>query len=388
MSDLDQMKHEPPRTTEQVVEGKTPPPPPAHPNPAVIEESGSRALSEALQSSFFIVKILMVLLVVLFFASGVFTVPSQQRAIVLRFGKPVGVGENQLLGPGLHFGFPAPIDEVVRIPVGNLLTVRSSAGWYQTTPEAELSNQEPEPGPTLNPAIDGYTITSDGNIMHARATVQYRITDPLNYVLAFRNASNVVQSALDNALFYASSQYTVTQATREEIQAFKETVLQRLRNQIEQYHLGISIEGISEFRTTPPRQVRQAFEQVTVAEIERRKARDDAEAYAARSSSEAQGEASAIVNEGQSDAVRLLQQVSAEARYFTNQLASYQANPELFRARVQADAMARVMSESPGKVFTLPQNKPGLPSELRLLLNRQPLKPRTQNEQNGQNGGK
>lgn len=388
MSDLDQMKHEPPRTTEQVVEGKTPPPPPAHPNPAVIEESGSRALSEALQSSFFIVKILMVLLVVLFFASGVFTVPSQQRAIVLRFGKPVGVGENQLLGPGLHFGFPAPIDEVVRIPVGNLLTVRSSAGWYQTTPEAEISNQEPEPGPTLNPAIDGYTITSDGNIMHARATVQYRITDPLNYVLAFRNASNVVQSALDNALFYASSQYTVTQATREEIQAFKETVLQRLRNQIEQYHLGISIEGISEFRTMPPRQVRQAFEQVTVAEIERRKARDDAEAYAARSSSEAQGEASAIVNEGQSDAVRLLQQVSAEARYFTNQLANYQANPELFRARVQADAMARVMSESPGKVFTLPQSKPGLPSELRLLLNRQPLKPRTQNEQNGQNRGK
>lgn len=388
MSDLDQMKHEPPRTTEQVADGKTPPSPPAHPNPMVIEESGSRALAEALRSSFFIVKILMVLLVVLFFASGVFTVPSQQRAIVLRFGKPVGVGESQLLGPGLHFGFPAPIDEVVKIPVGNLLTVKSSAGWYQTTPEAEMSNQEPEPGATLNPAVDGYTITADGNIMHARAIVQYRIIDPLNYVLAFRNASNVVQSALDNALFYASSQYTVTQATREEIQPFKETVLKRLRDLVEQLKLGISIEGISEFRTIPPRQVRQAFEQVSVAEIERRKARDDAEAYAARSSSEAQGEASAIVNEGQSEAVRLVQQVSSEARYFTNQLASYQSNPELFRARVQADAMARVMSESPGKVFTLPQPRPGFPAELRLLINRQPLKPRSQNQEAGQAGGK
>src|SRR5918993_1880 len=117
MSELDKMKHEPPRTTEQVAAGTTPPPPPAHPNPAVVEEVGSRALSDALRSSFVIVKILMVALVILFFFSGIFTVPSGQRAIILRFGKPVGVGEQQLLGPGLHWSFPSPIDEVVRIPV-------------------------------------------------------------------------------------------------------------------------------------------------------------------------------------------------------------------------------------------------------------------------------
>src|SRR3954466_2359102 len=145
MSDLDKMKHEPPRTTEQVVAGTTPPSPPANPNPAVLEEAGSRALTEALRSSFVIVKILMVGLVVLFFLSGIFTVPSQERAIILRFGKPLGTGQQQLIGPGLHFSFPAPIDEVVRVPVGGLQRVRSSAGWYQTTPEAEASGQE-DPG--------------------------------------------------------------------------------------------------------------------------------------------------------------------------------------------------------------------------------------------------
>jgi membrane protease subunit HflK len=381
MSDLDKMKHEPPRTTEQVAEATTPPPPPANPNPIVLEEAGSRALAEALRSSFFIVKILMVLLVIVFFGSGIFTVPSQQRAIVLRFGKPVGVGQDQLLGPGLHFGFPTPIDEVVRIPVGNLLSVTSSAGWYQTTPEAEMSNQEPPPNPTLNPAVDGYTITSDGNIMHARATIQYRITDPLKYVLTYQNASNVVQSALDDALFFASTQFTVTQATRENIQEYREAVLKRLRDLVNRYDLGISIEGVTAFQTIPPRQVKTAFENVTVAEIDRRKARDDAEAYAERRRTTAQGEASSIVNEGQSDAVRLIQQVSSEARYFTNQLASFQANPELFRARLQSDAMARVMSQSPGKVFTLPESPDGRPSELRLLLNRQPLKPKPPEEE-------
>src|SRR5688572_32631735 len=163
MSDLDKMKHEPPRTIEQVVAGATPPPPAGNPNPVVLEETGSRALAEALRSSFVIVKILMVGLVIVFFFSGIFTVPSGERAIVLRFGKPVGVGEQQLLGPGLHWSFPSPIDEVVRIPTGEIQSVRSTAGWYQTTPEEEAAGNEQPRSSTLNPAVDGYTLTSDGN---------------------------------------------------------------------------------------------------------------------------------------------------------------------------------------------------------------------------------
>src|SRR6188472_4294854 len=91
------------------------------------EDAGSAALSEALRSSFAIVKVLMILLVIAFFASGIFTVGSQQKAIILRFGKPVGTGPDQLLGPGLHWSFPSPIDEIVRISIGELNEVRSTS---------------------------------------------------------------------------------------------------------------------------------------------------------------------------------------------------------------------------------------------------------------------
>ena len=87
--------------------------PPVAPEPMMPEDAGSQALSDALRSSFAIVRVIMVLLVVVFFASGVFTVPSQEKAIVLRFGRPVGSGEERLLGPGLHWSFPYPIDEVI-----------------------------------------------------------------------------------------------------------------------------------------------------------------------------------------------------------------------------------------------------------------------------------
>ena len=43
-------------------------------------------------------------------------------------------------------------------------------------------------------------LTGDGNIIHLRATLRYRINNPINYTLNFVNASNLVQNALDSAL--------------------------------------------------------------------------------------------------------------------------------------------------------------------------------------------
>lgn len=371
MSDLDKLKHEPPRTTEQAAAGTTPPSPTPSPSPVVLEEAGTRALADALRSSFVIVKILMVGLVVLFFFSGIFTVPSQERAIVLRFGKPVGTGEQQLLGPGLHWSFPSPIDEIVRIPIGEVQIVRSRAGWYQVTPEEEASGQEQPGNFTLNPAVDGYTLTSDGNIIHVRATIRYRITDPLNYVLNFVSASNVVENAVDNALFYASSFYTADRAIRDDQLGFRETVLNRVRDLVNQHKLGISIES-GEVTVRPPKQVREAFDQVTIADIGRRATNDQAQAYANTLVSTARGRASAILNEGRSDATRLIQQVSAESRYFKDQLASYASSPEMFRSRLQAEAMGRILTNVQDRVFSLPLPEDGSDTQVRWLLNPPP----------------
>src|SRR4051794_8821377 len=102
----------------------------ADPAALMPEDSGSRALSEALRSSFFIVKIVLVGLVLVFLSSGFFQVGPQERAIILTFGKPQGEGEKALLGPGFHWAFPAPIDEIKRIPAAQIQVASSTVGWY------------------------------------------------------------------------------------------------------------------------------------------------------------------------------------------------------------------------------------------------------------------
>lgn len=353
-----------------------PEPAPQPPPPVTPEDAGAQALSEALRSSFAIVRIIMVILVIVFFASGVFTVPSQEKAIVLRFGKPVGTGEDQLLGPGLHWSFPYPIDEVVRIPISQIQTVRSTTGWYLTTPEAELAGTEPDPLPSLNPALDGYTLTRDGNIIHVRMTLRYRINNPLNYALNFVNASNLVQSALDSALIHASAHFTVDQALISEVPAFRERTVARVRDLVDQQGLGISIEEAL-LESIPPRYVHTAFANVIAAEQDRGRTITEAQAYASRARNTASGDARRIVNEGRTAAERSLQSVAADAEYFQEQLPHYRSNPELFIARLQSDSMRRILTNAQDRIVRLD----GGQRSMWLQLNREPVRPARQQQQ-------
>jgi membrane protease subunit HflK len=349
---------------------------PSQPEP--VEDAGSAALSEALHSSFAIVKVIMIILVVVFFASGFFTVSSQERAIILRFGRAVGSGEQQLLGPGAHWKFPYPIDEAVRIPYSEFQTVRSTTGWYATTPEMEATKSEPPPNSTLSPAADGYTLTSDGNIIHVRATLRYKINKPLKYALGFVNASNLVQNALNNALFHASARFTVDQALTSDKLRFKEKITERVQQVVDQQELGITVEQVELNDTIAPRYVNPAFESVLAADVERRQSNEVAQAYSSRILSTALGESNAVINAGLSDRARLVEAVAAEAKYFTNQLPYYRSNPQLFASRLRTEALHRVLTNTSVEKIFLPAGKDGKSRELRIQLSREPQEPARQ----------
>lgn len=341
-----------------------PPPPPDNP-----VDAGAQALSDALRSSFLIVRVLLVALIVYFLASGVFTVGSQERAIILRFGKPLVRAGSVELGPGLHFAFPYPVDEVVKMQVDRLQTAQSTAGWYAVTPEQEAAGEVPESGPSLNPAFEGYAVTGDGNIVHARATLRYRITEPLKFFLNFHDGAAVMTNIANNAILYAASQYAVDDALRRDVAGFKERVIARANALILAKDLGVTLEP-SDVVTIPPRQVKAEFDAVLSAEAERAKSMSDAQGYASRVVNEARGEAAARVNTGETDRNRLVQSVAAEAQKFASLLPEYQKNPEFFRRRLQTETLARVMTNATDKFF-LPL---GPDDELRLQLNREPPK--------------
>jgi len=348
-------------------------PAPVAPELAPLEDAGSEALSQALKSSFGIVKIAMVVLVVLFIFSGVFQVGEGQRAVILRFGKPVGVGNEALLGAGLHFACPYPIEEVVKIHYAQLQTVKSTVGWYNVTPEQEVSGVEYPAGPSLNPAVDGYAITGDGDIIHTRATLTYRIVDPLRYEFEFTNAPVTVQNALDNALLYTAARFTVDDALTREITRFQDTVKKRVTELVQKENLGVVIENC-QVESRPPRYLKAAFDEVLTALSTRDKVHNEALSYENKVLSEAAAEAANRTNTAQPARVRLVESVKAEAQRFNDLLPSYQKNPALFANVFLVESLGRVLTNVEDKIY-LPERADGKTRELRLQLSREPRKP-------------
>ncbi|MEY2466695.1 MAG: modulator of FtsH protease HflK [Verrucomicrobiota bacterium] len=348
-----------------------------HPAPETPMDAGSQALSEALRSSFAIVKFVMVILLVVFLGSGFFQVGPQERAIILRFGKPVGEGAKALLNPGLHWSMPYPIDEYVKVSITGIQRANSSVGWYATTPEQELAGTEPPAGPSLNPAVDGYTITADGNIIHTRAVLSYRIEEPVQYVFGFTNAAAVVQNALDNALVYTSAQFKVDDILTRDKAGFQDAVRRRVTELLEKQHTGVTVERC-DVESRPPRQqqVRAAFVNVLNAEINRSKLLNDAHSYENQVTNKAGADAAARINAAESERSSLVSSLAGQAERFGDILPNYRANPELFRQQRLAETMGRVLTNVQDKIY-LPQRADGKSRELRLLLNREPQKPKS-----------
>jgi len=361
--------HEHPHSHEHPVPSPEPSAPPAG---DAIDDASSRALSDALQSSFRIVRFLMVVLVVVFFSSGIFTVNPNEVAIKLRFGRPVGTGNEQLLRPGLQWAFPAPIDEIIRIPIGQSHTVVSTVGWPPITAQQEAAGERPVAYGVLRPDADGYTLTGDGNIIHCRTTLKYRIRPEAasRYHFDYLGLTNILQHALDNALIYASARSTAEGALYRDKIAFNDLVKARFTRHLEDLAIGILIET-EDIQTMAPEDVREAFDAVLTAQQTAQQRISESEAYARGVTNNALGQASSIVIDGVTSSNQLVKTIAAEARRFEDQLPHYHANPLLFRQRLLTETLARVHTNAQLKVF-MPSREDGQPRELRLQINREP----------------
>jgi membrane protease subunit HflK len=328
--------------------------------------------------------------VLAFFSSGFFTVGPQEKAVILRFGKPLGEGENILLNAGLHWSFPYPIDQVVKIPILEQQIVRSTVGWYFTTLASDgqdlsdITGAEMPAGATLNPAIDGYVLTADRNILHTRATLRYHIDDPMRAVFGFAGdtnftynlagVSNVLQNALNNALLFTAAKFNVDDILLNRVDEFKDAVKLRVTDLADQEQLGVVIEQC-DVDSRPPRQLQNVFDQVTDARVNRDKALLDAHSYENKTTNAAGAQAVSIIDVAESDRTNYVASITAEAKRFSDLLPGFETNRNLFAQMTLVQTMGQVLTNVQDKWF-LPERADGKTREVRLMLNREPPQPK------------
>ena len=245
--------------------------------------------------------------------AGIYTIDEQESGVVLRFGKV----QDEILSPGLHWN-PPLIDKVLST---NVTRVRSRPH-------------------------DSEMLTEDENIVIVKMSVQYVVSDVLQYLLRVRDPDESLYQATESALRHEVGSSLMNQVLTEGRAELGDRVKVRIQDYMNRYGTGIEVTQVNIDETAPPDAVRAAFDDVIKAREDEVRVRNEASAFSNQVIPEARGEAQRLIEESLGYKERVIAQARGEAERFNKLYAEYKLAPDVTRQRIYIDTIESVMANS------------------------------------------
>ena len=326
--------------------------------------------SKALRLSFNALKIIVGGLVLYYIVfSGLFTVKQDEVAVILRWGRISGVGEERILKPGFHWSFPEPIDKIARVQVKKVKSVEIKEFW-----SSDLDNPQGGIAPSLIPYLHGYCITGDNNLIHTRWQIPYNITDPISYITNVEDEEKLITSVVSNAVIETVGNFSVDEALRTQWEKFSRLVRQKAQNKLDALDSGITLStNIYLEKSIPPLQVADSFNKVIRAEQTKSSLINEGKSYENRVINIAKGDASIILAEAETYRSNVVNEAGADAKYIqelTQKFKEGSKELETYLSYFYQEKMEEILSELEDK-FILQTPVKGKENELRIMLGKE-----------------
>lgn len=245
---------------------------------------------------------------------GFYIVDEAERGVVLRFGRVLDL----TVQPGLHWN-PPVVDEVHLVNVSEL-----NAKTYQ------------------NSAM----LTTDENIIDIDVTVQYRIDDPVKYVIAVQDPELSLDNASESAIRHVVGGNFMDQILTTGRDRIADDVHERLQNYMNVYNTGIFVSQVNVVDAQPPDAVRPAFDDVIRAREDEQRVQNQAQQYANQIIPEARGEAQRRIESANAYKGEVVAEATGDASRFDQLLTEYVKSPEVTRQRLYIESIEDVMTAS------------------------------------------
>jgi len=243
----------------------------------------------------------------------IYFVNTQERGVVLRFGR-----YDRTWQPGLNIRLPRPIETVELV---NVERIRS------------LSHKN-------------NMLTQDENIVDVEVAVQWKINDPTQYLFSVRQPdetlNNIVESAVREVIGKSKLDFVLTEGRSRVAQS----QMGLIQETVDDYAMGILISTVEMQPAKPPEQVKDAFDDAIKAREDEQRLVNESEAYVNDIIPRARGAAARIMEEANGYKARVVAQAEGDAARFDQLLAEYSKAPEITRKRLYLDAMESVLSNT------------------------------------------
>lgn len=295
------------------------------------------------------VKLIVVAVVVLAALAAVwdcfYTVDDKQQAVVTTFGKVTGVTD-----AGVHFRLPFGIQQVHKVDVNVYQKIQLG---YRTASKNDYIVDERESA----------MITGDYNIVNVDFFVEYKISDPVQYLYSSNEPElilrNLIQSQVRNVVGSSTVDAVLTTG-KENIQM---QVRELVTDILSQYDIGLSLVDVKIQDAEPPTQeVIEAFKAVETAKQKAETVINDAKAYENAQLPKAQAQADQLVQNAEYLKQKRINEATEQVAMFTARYQEYANNPQLTRSRMYYEAISEIL---PGVKLYI---NTGTSSDVQMLL--------------------
>lgn len=260
-------------------------------------------------------------LILLLLAGGVYVVGPGEQGVVRTFGR-----ESGRTASGLHYRFPL----VQQVDIVNLEEIR----------RIEVGFRGDKPVPT-----EALMLTGDENIVAAQMIIQYRVTDPSQYLFELKDPEEALRATAEVALRSMVGRTKIDEVItigREQVQTETRDWLQKLMND---YKSGLSVTEVKLQTVDAPDEVKEAFHDVVRAREEKEKLINQAMGYQADLIPRARGEAREIERGAEAYREERVLKARGDGAKFEAQLREYAKAEAVTRQRLHLETLERILAK-------------------------------------------
>ena len=278
--------------------------------------------------------VVLVLVLILAALSSVYTVDDKQQAVVTTFGKVTDVTD-----AGVHFRLPFGIQKVHKVNVNVYQKIELG---YRNTSSDQMDYSIVED--------ESRMITGDYNIVNVEFFIEYKISDPVQYLYASNDPRlilrNLIQSQVRNVVGSTSVDAVLTDGKENIQMQVKELVTQIL----EEYDIGLTLVDVKIQDSDPPTQeVIEAFKAVETAKQKAETVVNDAKAYQNAQLPKAQAEADQLIQNAEYLKQKRINEAIEQVAMFNAMYEQYALNPDITKSRMYYEAIQQILPDV--KVF-------------------------------------
>ena len=255
-----------------------------------------------------------------------YTVDDKQQAVVTTFGQVTDITD-----AGVHFMLPFGIQQVQKVDVNVYQKIELG---YTTDPKGEYAVKTKE----------STMITGDYNIVNVDFFVEYKISDPVQYLYSSNNPElilrNLIQSQVRNVVGSSAVDSVLTDGKEDIQRQVKELVTQIL----EEYDIGLTLVDVKIQDAEPPtQQVIEAFKAVETAKQQAETVVNDAKAYQNAKLPDAKAQADQLLQNAEFLKQKRINEAVEQVAMFEAMYAEYKLNPEITRSRMYYEAISQIL---------------------------------------------